>query len=131
MQFTYVQATWEAFQPSKENILHFLWVIFALLDPDWESGSGYGSRDPTPLNLDPDTDPDPQHWPKQPQQRRQELEPHLKNIDGGAEVLGAELEQGGNPGQESHQGRGGLRRVVQQRQPQLQTVLPQHVCHSK
>jgi hypothetical protein len=24
-----------------------LWVIFALLDPDWESGSGYGSRDPT------------------------------------------------------------------------------------
>jgi hypothetical protein len=53
------------------------------------------------------------------------LKAHLKNIDGGAEVLGAELEQGGNPGQEAHQGRGGLRRVVQQRQPQLQTVLPQ------
>jgi hypothetical protein len=59
------------------------------------------------------------------QHRQQQLVAHLKNIDGGAEVLGAELEQGGNPGQEAHQGRGGLRRVMQQRQPQLQTVLPQ------
>jgi hypothetical protein len=45
------QATGEAVQPSKENIQHFktilffflfLWVIFALLDPDpqFECGSG-------------------------------------------------------------------------------------------
>jgi hypothetical protein len=51
-------------QPSKENIEHFkklnlstfflcLWLIFALLDPDRESGSG--SRDPTEsgFHLDP------------------------------------------------------------------------------
>jgi hypothetical protein len=31
------------------NFFLFLWVIFALLDPDpdCESGPGYGSRDPT------------------------------------------------------------------------------------
>ncbi len=46
----------------------YLCVIFALLDrdPDCESGSGYGSRDPieSGSNTDPDTDqdPDPQHW---------------------------------------------------------------------
>jgi hypothetical protein len=33
------------------NFYLCLWVIFALLDPDCESGSGYGSRDP--LNPDP------------------------------------------------------------------------------
>ncbi len=48
-------------QPSKQNIQHFkkwnlltflcLWVIFDLPDPDYESGSGYGSR--TPLSPDP------------------------------------------------------------------------------
>jgi hypothetical protein len=39
----------------KRNLLTFLylWIIFALLDPDpdCKSGSGYGSRDP--LNSDP------------------------------------------------------------------------------
>jgi hypothetical protein len=32
-------------------------------DPDYESGSGYGSRDPieSGSNTDPYTDPDPQH----------------------------------------------------------------------
>jgi hypothetical protein len=42
----------EAFSPqkttsstSKHEILKFLWVIFALLDPDPESGSGYRSTD--------------------------------------------------------------------------------------
>jgi hypothetical protein len=28
------------------NCYLFFWAIFALLDPDYESGSGYGSRDP-------------------------------------------------------------------------------------
>jgi hypothetical protein len=57
------------------NFFLRLWVIFALLepDPDCESGSGYGSRDPIESGSysdpndptksgsypDPDTDPDP------------------------------------------------------------------------
>jgi hypothetical protein len=43
----------------------FLWVIFAPLDLDCESGSGYGSRDPIEFGTNPDPgtdpDPDPQH----------------------------------------------------------------------
>ncbi len=52
-------------QPSKQKIQHlkkinfflFWWAIFALLDPDRESG--YGSRDPIESGSNPD--PDPQH----------------------------------------------------------------------
>ncbi len=68
-----VQATGEAFSPKRENIQHFkkrnlliffmfLWVIFALLDPDpdCEFGSWYGSRDTIESGSNPDTDP--QHW---------------------------------------------------------------------
>ncbi len=54
LQFTYVQATAEAFKPSKKNIQHFkkwnlltfflcLRVIFALLDPDPDPGTPFGS----------------------------------------------------------------------------------------
>jgi hypothetical protein len=43
------------------NFFLCLWVIFALLDPDRESGSGYRSRDPIESGSNPDTDPDPQH----------------------------------------------------------------------
>jgi hypothetical protein len=60
-----VQATGEAFSPqkrtsstSKDKIFNgFLlsWAIFALLDPDCESGSG--SRNP----IDSVSNPDPQH----------------------------------------------------------------------
>jgi hypothetical protein len=57
MQFICVQATGEAFRPQKRkkqtlqkmkdnNCFLSLWVIFALLDPDCESGSGYRSSDP-------------------------------------------------------------------------------------
>ncbi len=63
-KFIFGQATWEAFSPQKRtptpstskikfmNIFLCLWVIFALLDPDYES------RDPieSPSNPDPDTD---------------------------------------------------------------------------
>jgi hypothetical protein len=73
LQFTFVRATRETFQPSKENIQHFkkrnninfvlcLWVIFALLDPDSDCESGFGSRDPTETGSNPD--PDPQDFPK-------------------------------------------------------------------
>ncbi len=58
-------------QLSKENIQHFknmkffnffllLWVIFALLDPDSESGS----TDPIESGSNWDPDPDPQPWKK-------------------------------------------------------------------
>ncbi len=40
------------------NLFLFLWVIFALLDPDVDSESGSGFMDP--IGSDPDTDP--QHW---------------------------------------------------------------------
>jgi hypothetical protein len=42
----------------KINFFICLWVIFALLDPDYESGSG--SRGPIESGSNPD--PDPQHW---------------------------------------------------------------------
>jgi len=35
----------------------FLWVIFALLDPDSQSGSGYGSTD----LIESVSNPDPKH----------------------------------------------------------------------
>jgi hypothetical protein len=62
-------------QPTKENIQHFkkcnlltffllLWSNFVLLEPDLdpncESGYGYGSRDPIDSGSSPD--PDPQQW---------------------------------------------------------------------
>ncbi len=48
----------EAFIPQKRtfgtfNCFLFLWVIFALLDPDPDTDPG--------IPLNPDTDPDPQH----------------------------------------------------------------------
>jgi hypothetical protein len=58
LQFTYVRTKGEVFSPPRRpsstlkmrfiNFLLCLWVILALLDPDpdCESGSGYGSRDP-------------------------------------------------------------------------------------
>ncbi len=48
----------------KINCINFflcLWVIFALLDPDRESGSGYGSKDRIESGSNPD--PNPQHCP--------------------------------------------------------------------
>jgi hypothetical protein len=76
LQFTYLLSHYKgrpsfrrSLQPSKENIQHFkkmkfinfflLWVIFALLDPDSDCESGYGSKDPTESGSNPD--PDPQH----------------------------------------------------------------------
>jgi hypothetical protein len=48
------------------NCFLFFWAIFALLDPDpnCESESGYGAKDPIESGSSPDsdTDPDPQHW---------------------------------------------------------------------
>jgi hypothetical protein len=78
LQFNYslafikdVQVTGEAFSPqnrtsrtSKDDICQlflFFWVIFALLDPDCESGSG--SRDPNESGSN--LDPDPQHCNEQ------------------------------------------------------------------
>jgi hypothetical protein len=49
-----------AFQKMKFiNFFLYLWVIFALLDPDpdCESGSGYASKDP----IESGSNPDPQH----------------------------------------------------------------------
>jgi hypothetical protein len=48
----------------KKKIL-FLWVIFALLDPDPDSEYGSGSTDPVESgsNPDPDTDPYPDPQP--------------------------------------------------------------------
>jgi hypothetical protein len=40
------------------NLFLCLWAFFALLDPDRESGSGNGFRDP----IESLPDPDPQHW---------------------------------------------------------------------
>jgi hypothetical protein len=71
LQFTFVQATGEAFSPQnkKENpalqkmkfIKFFFYVcgsfLFALLDPDPDCR--YGSRDPIESGSNPD--PDPQH----------------------------------------------------------------------
>jgi hypothetical protein len=56
----------KSLQPSKKNIQFikklklFSMVIFALLDPDQDCESGYGSRDPIESGSNPD--PDPQHW---------------------------------------------------------------------
>jgi hypothetical protein len=44
------------------NFFLCLWVIFALLGPDGESGSGYRSRDPIESGSNQDSYPDPQHW---------------------------------------------------------------------
>ncbi len=41
-----------------------MWVIFALLGPDSEYGSGSGSTDPIESGSNPDTDPDPQPCPQ-------------------------------------------------------------------
>jgi hypothetical protein len=79
LQFTYrkasikgVQVTGEAFSLKREhpalqkmkfiNFFLCLLVIFALLDPDpdYESASGYGSRDPIESGSNPN--PVPQHW---------------------------------------------------------------------
>jgi len=48
---------------------------------------------------------------------------YLKYVNGGAEVLWAQLQQGGHSGQEANQHGGGLGCVVQQGQPQLQPIL--------
>jgi hypothetical protein len=42
------------------NFFLFLWVIFALPDPDSESGFGYGSTDLIESGSNPDADP--KHW---------------------------------------------------------------------
>jgi hypothetical protein len=39
------------------NFFLFLWVIFALLDPDTDSGSGYGSTHLIKIRI-----PGPKHW---------------------------------------------------------------------
>jgi hypothetical protein len=46
------------------NFFLFLWVIFALLDPDLDSKSGYGSTDLIESRYNPDTDQKhgPEHW---------------------------------------------------------------------
>jgi hypothetical protein len=44
------------------NFFLFLWDIFALLDPDPDCASGYGSRDL--FKSGSNSDPDPQHWKK-------------------------------------------------------------------
>ncbi len=82
LQFTYpyasikyVQVTEEASSSqkrpsntSKHEIFLLLWVIFALLDPDPDPYSNYGSGSNGPIeygsNTDPDTDPDPKPWYK-------------------------------------------------------------------
>jgi hypothetical protein len=47
-----------SFQPSKENNEHFkIFVIPALLDPDPDSESGYGSTDLIESESNPDADP--------------------------------------------------------------------------
>jgi hypothetical protein len=61
-----VQATEEAFSPQKRtsstsnmkflNFFLFMWIIFALLDPN--SDSGYGSTD----LIESGSNPDPKHW---------------------------------------------------------------------
>jgi hypothetical protein len=58
-----VQATGEAFSPQKRTsstskpiFFLFLWVIFALLDPDPEAFPMRIRIQPTKIN------PDPQHW---------------------------------------------------------------------
>ncbi len=40
----------------------FLWVIFALLDPDPQFECGSDPDPATQINADPDTDPDPKPW---------------------------------------------------------------------
>jgi hypothetical protein len=44
------------------NFCLFLWVIFALLDPDPDSESG--STDLIESGSNPDRDPDLKHWPE-------------------------------------------------------------------
>ncbi len=41
----------------------YLWAIFALLVPNLDCESGYGSRDPIESGSDSDTDTDPQYCP--------------------------------------------------------------------
>jgi hypothetical protein len=67
LQFTYVQATGEAFSPQKrtfstsKNEIYQLFSMF--VGHFYIPGFGYGSRDPIEIsksNPDLDTDPDPQ-----------------------------------------------------------------------
>ncbi len=70
LQFTYVQATGEAFSlkiehPALQKMQFILFSMFVGPFCPPGSGSGYGSRNPieSGFNPDPDKDPDPQYCP--------------------------------------------------------------------